>query len=212
VICEIMNPDGSMARMPELLAFSQKHNLRMGTIADLIKYRSENETLVERVAERSVVTAYGTFRLCVYHDKTVDEVHYALVKGEPAPERPLLVRVHEPFVSLDMFDFDKSRHAYSVQEAMRIVAQHQEGVIVLLRRDEATDDILKRLQGQGAAKRATRTWDPRLHGIGAQILRDLGVGRMRVLARPKRIPSMEGFGLEVVEYVSPDDSVAVKAV
>jgi 3,4-dihydroxy 2-butanone 4-phosphate synthase/GTP cyclohydrolase II len=212
VICEIMNADGSMARMPELQAFSARHKLKLGTIADLIKHRSENETLVERVADRPVTTPYGTFRLCVYHDKTVDEVHYALVKGEPAPERPILVRVHEPFVSLDMFDFDTTRHAYSVQDAMRMVAHQKEGVIVLLRRHEPADEILERIQGSQRKRNAARKWDPRLHGIGAQILRDLGVGKMRVLARPKRIPSMSGFGLEVVEYVSPDEQSLVKAV
>src|SRR5437868_2629879 len=153
VICEIMNPDGSMARMPELLAFAKKHNLKIGTIVDLIKHRSENETLVERVADRLVATPYGTFRLCVYHDKTVDEVHYALVKGEPSPDRPVLVRVHEPFVSLDMFDFDKSRHAYSVQDAMRMVAHHKEGVIVLLRRHEPAGEILERIQVVDRKKR-----------------------------------------------------------
>jgi 3,4-dihydroxy 2-butanone 4-phosphate synthase/GTP cyclohydrolase II len=210
-ICEVMNADGSMARMPELLEFAARHGLKIGTIADLIRHRSENERLVERVTDRTVVTPYGPFRLCVYHDKTVDEVHYALVKGEPSPERPILVRVHEPFVSLDMFDFDTERHAYSVQDAMRMIAQHREGVIVLLRRHDSTDEILERIQGR-ASRRTPRKWDPRLHGIGAQILRDLGVGRMRVLARPKRIPSMSGFGLEVVEYVSPDDAMSVKAV
>jgi 3,4-dihydroxy 2-butanone 4-phosphate synthase / GTP cyclohydrolase II len=212
VICEIMNPDGSMARMPELLSFAAKHGLKLGTIADLIKHRSETETLVERVADRQVTTPYGTFRLCVYHDKTVDEVHYALVKGEPSPERPVLVRVHEPFVSLDMFDFDNARHAYSVQDAMRMVAHHKEGVIVLLRHREPAGEILERMQVVDRKQRTQRKWDPRLHGIGAQILKDLGVGKMRVLARPKRIPSMSGFGLEVVEYVSPDDVVNVKAV
>ena len=212
VICEIMNPDGSMARMAELVEFAQRHGLKIGTIADLIHHRSQTETLVERVAERPVATPYGTFRLCVYHDKTVDEVHYALVKGEPAPERPTLVRVHEPFVSLDLFDFDAARHAFSVQDAMRIVAHHREGVIVLLRRHENAGEILERLGGTQGKRAASRKWDPRLHGIGAQILKDLGVGKMRVLARPKRIPSMSGFGLEIVEYVSPDDAVAVKAV
>ena len=211
VICEIMNPDGSMARMPDLMAFAEKHGLKIGTISDLIRHRSETEKLVERVAERAISTPYGTFRLCVYHDKTVDEVHYALVKGEPALDRPVLVRVHEPFVSLDMFDFDAARHAFSVQDAMRLVAREKEGVIVLLRGRENSDAILERLEEGTRHKRATRAWDPRLHGIGAQILRDLGVGRMRVLARPKRIPSMEGFGLEVVEYLSPEDAVAVKA-
>jgi 3,4-dihydroxy 2-butanone 4-phosphate synthase/GTP cyclohydrolase II len=212
VICEIMNPDGSMARMPDLFAFAKQHGLKIGTIADLIRHRSENEKLVERVADRVVNTTYGPFRLCVYHDKTVDEVHYALVKGEPTPERPVLVRVHEPFVSLDLFDFDTARHAYSVQDAMRMVSHHKEGVIVLLRRQEPAAEILERLEDAPARRKAPRKWDPRLHGIGAQILRDLGVGKMRVLARPKRIPSMSGFGLEVVEYVSPDDAVAVKAV
>jgi 3,4-dihydroxy 2-butanone 4-phosphate synthase/GTP cyclohydrolase II len=212
VICEIMNPDGSMARMPELREFARAHGLRIGTIADLIHYRSETEKLVERVAERTIATPYGPFKLCIYRDKTVDEVHYALVRGEPRPDRPTLVRVHEPFVSLDLFDFDASRHAFSVQDAMRIVAHQKEGVIVLLRRPESAAEILERIDGP-SAKRAqpVRKWDPRLHGIGAQILKDLGVGLMRVMARPKRIPSMSGFGLEVVEYVSPDDAVAVKA-
>jgi 3,4-dihydroxy 2-butanone 4-phosphate synthase/GTP cyclohydrolase II len=214
VICEIMNPDGSMARMPELVQFAERHGLKLGTIADLIRHRSETEKLVERVVDKPITTPYGPFRLCVYHDKTVDEMHYALVRGEPQPDRPVLVRVHEPFVSLDLFDFDADRHAYSVQDALRIVAHHKEGVVVLLRRHEAsaeTVEILGRLESSGREQRLRKTWDPRLHGIGAQILKDLGVGQMRVLARPKRIPSMSGFGLEVVEYVSPDDAV-VKAV
>jgi len=105
-----------------------------------------------------------------------------------------------------MFDFDSSRHAYSVQDAMRIVAHHKEGVIVLLRRHEGAEELLERLSRK-RDDRSARNWDPRLHGIGAQILKDLGVGKMRVLARPKRIPSMSGFGLEVVEYVSPDDAM-----
>jgi 3,4-dihydroxy 2-butanone 4-phosphate synthase / GTP cyclohydrolase II len=211
VICEIMNADGSMARLPELLEFAKQHDLRVGTIADLIRYRSETEKLVERVADRVVATPYGSFRLCVYHDKTVDEIHYALVKGEPSPDRPILVRVHEPFVSLDLFDFDSARHAFSVQDAMRMVSREKEGVIVLLRRLEPAAEILERLDESKSRKLGARKWDPRLHGIGAQILRDLNVGKMRVLARPKRIPSMSGFGLEIVEYVAPEDAVAVRA-
>ena len=212
VICEVMKPDGEMARLPDLIKFAEEHGLAVGTIADLIRYRSETETLIERVTDRPITTPYGPFRLCVYHDTAADELHYALVKGEPDPTRPILVRVHEPFTSLDLFDFDAERHAYSVQDAMRIVAHHKEGVIVLLRRKEPTSAILERLEETPRQARAARKWDPRLHGIGAQILKDLNVGRMRVLARPKRIPSMAGFGLEVVEYVSPDDVSAVKAV
>jgi len=212
VICEIMKPDGEMARLPDLLEFAQVHGLKTGTIADLIRYRSLNEKLVERVADRTIATPYGPFRLCVYHDKSADELHYALVKGDPSPDRPVLVRVHEPFHSLDVFDFDASRHAYSVQDAMRLVAHHKEGVIVLLRRHERAGEILERFSPALVEARAVRKWDPKLHGVGAQILRDLGVGKMRVLARPKRIPSMGGFGLEVVEYLSPEDATKVKAV
>jgi 3,4-dihydroxy 2-butanone 4-phosphate synthase/GTP cyclohydrolase II len=212
VICEIMRPDGEMARLPDLVDFAANHGLKVGTIADLIRYRSENEKLVERVADKLIATPYGPFRLCVYHDGAAGELHYALVRGEPSPERPVLVRVHEPFHSIDMFDFDASRHAYSVQDAMRIIAHHKEGVIVLLRRREEPAEVLERFSPAAAATRGVRKWDPKLHGLGAQILRDLGVGRMRVLARPKRIPSMAGFGLEVVEYLSPDETARVKAV
>jgi len=212
VICEIMKPDGEMARLPELLVFAKDHGLKIGTIEDLIRHRLQTETLVERVADRPVTTPYGAFRLCVYHDKAADELHYALVKGEPSPQRPILVRVHEPFVSLDFFDFDRGRHAYAVQDAMRRVAHHREGVIVLLRGREGAAETLERLGVTTTGERPARKWDPKLNGIGAQILKDLGVGKMRVLARPKRIPSMAGFGLEVVEYVSPDDVAAVKAV
>jgi 3,4-dihydroxy 2-butanone 4-phosphate synthase/GTP cyclohydrolase II len=212
VICEVMKPDGEMARLPDLVEFAAVHRLKLGTIADLIRHRSENEKLVERVVDKPIATPYGPFRLCVYHDSSAGELHYALVKGEPSPERTVLVRVHEPFHSIDLFDFDATRHAYSVQDSMRIIAHHREGVIVLLRRHEAPEEVLERFSAHAAPARGVRKWDPKLHGIGAQILRDLGVGRMRVLARPKRIPSMAGFGLEVVEYVSPDDASQVRAV
>lgn len=212
VICEIMKPDGEMARLPDLCEFSAAHGLKLGTIADLIRHRVETEKLVERVAERAVSTTYGAFRLCVYNDRASGELHYALVKGEPSRDRPILVRVHEPFHSIDAFDFDAARHAYSVQDALRIIAAHKEGVIVLLRRPETTGELLERFSVTHAAPgKNPRPWDPKLHGVGAQILRDLGVGRMRVLARPKRMPSLAGFGLDVVEYVSPDDA-QVKAV
>ena len=212
VICEVVREDGEMARLPDLIEFARTHGLKIGTIADLIRHRSETETLVERVAEKAISTPYGPFRLCVYHDKTGDEAHFALVRGEISADRPTLVRVHEPFNSLDLFDFDPGRHAYGVQDAMRMVAHAKEGVIVLLRRTEGGSQLLERYLGDAPKDRGTRKWDPRLHGIGAQILRDLGVGKMRVLARPKRIPSMSGFGLEVVEYLSPDDMKQVKAV
>lgn len=212
VICEILKEDGSMARLPDLILFAEKHGLRVGTIADLVRYRSINETLVEQVSEKTVATPYGPFKLIAFHDKITDEVHLALVRGEIHAEEPALVRVHEPFSSLDLFDFDNGRHAYSVAEAMRIIATEGSGVIVLMRRDESGADILSRLSPQDERERRTQKWDPRTHGIGAQILRALNVRKMRVLAWPKRMPSMTGFELEVVEYLPPDSQRKLKAV
>jgi len=122
----------------------------------------------------------------------------------------VLVRVHEPFHSIDMFDFDASRHAYSVQDAMRMIAHHKEGVIVLLRRHEAPEEVLERFSPHVSPSRAVRKWDPSCTASGAQILRDLGVGRMASSPARRRIPSMAGFGLEVVGYVSPDGATQVK--
>jgi 3,4-dihydroxy 2-butanone 4-phosphate synthase / GTP cyclohydrolase II len=212
VICEILKEDGSMARLPDLIPFAEKHGLRVGTIADLVRYRSINETLVEQVSEKTVATPYGPFQLRAFHDKITDEVHLALVRGEIHAEEPTLVRVHEPFSSLDLFDFDNGRHAYSVAEAMRLIATEGSGVIVLMRRNETGADILSRLQAQDERERRTQKWDPRTHGIGAQILRALNVRKMRVLAWPKRMPSMTGFELEVVEYLPPDSQRKLKAV
>lgn len=215
VLCEIMNEDGTMARMPDLIPFAAKHALKLGTIADLIRYRSINETLVERVSEKTVSTPYGPFQLHAFHDKTVDEVHLALTRGDIRPEVPVLTRVHEPFTSLDLFDFDNGHHAYSVAEAMRIIATEGKGVIVLLRRHESAQSIIERfatMADDAAKPKRTAKWDPRMHGIGAQILRQLNVKKMRVLAWPKKIPSMAGFDLEVVEYVPPSEARKLKAV
>ncbi len=212
VICEILNVDGTMARLPDLIPFAAKHGLKVGTIADLVRHRSVNETLVERVSEKTISTPYGAFKLIAFHDHIADEIHLALTRGEIHPEVPTLVRVHEPFSSLDLFDFDSGRHAFSVAESMRIIATEGTGVIVLMRRPESAASLLERLQPKREKPRATGKWDPRIHGIGAQILRNLNVRRMRVLAWPKKIPSMAGFELEVVEYLSPDSMKKLKAV
>ena len=212
VICEILNADGTMARLPDLIPFAEKHRLKVGTIADLVRHRSINETLVERVSEKTVSTPYGAFKLIAFHDRIADEIHLALTRGEIHPEVPTLVRVHEPFSSLDLFDFDSGRHAFSVAESMRIIATEGTGVIVLMRRPESAASLLERLKPKTEKPRAAGKWDPRIHGIGAQILRNLNVRRMRVLAWPKKIPSMAGFELEVVEYLSPDSLKKLKAV
>ena len=212
VICEILNDDGSMARLPDLMTFAQKHNLKVGTIADLIRHRSMTETIVELVSERIISTPYGNFKLHAFHDKAADEVHLALTRGEIKPDVPVLTRVHEPFTSLDLFEFDEGRHAYSVAEAMRIIATEGTGVIVLLRRKEDATSIIERFKPAAEAAPRKNKWDPRMHGIGAQILRGLNVRKMRVLAWPKKIPSMAGFDLEVVEYVPPSAERKLKAV
>jgi 3,4-dihydroxy 2-butanone 4-phosphate synthase/GTP cyclohydrolase II len=161
--------------------------------------------LVEQVSEKAISTPYGPFKLHAFHDKTVDEVHLALTRGEIRPDVPVLVRVHEPFTSLDLFDFDSGRHAYSVADAMRIIATEGVGVIVLLRGQEHAEAVLARFApAEENAKRVAK-WDPRMHGIGAQILHKLNVRKMRVLAWPKIIPAMAGFDLEVVEYVPPSN-------
>ena len=206
VICEILNEDGTMARLPDLIGFAQEHRLKIGAIADLIHYRSEHETLVERVAEKDIMCTHGTFRLCAYSDKTTGEVHLALVKGEIHPEAETLVRVHEPISVLDFLDCQSQRHTFSVERAMRAIAKEGSGVIVLLRRAESSADLLGAIQNDTAATRPALKWDPRLYGIGAQILRDLNVRKMRLLASPRKMPSMAGFELEVCGYLTPEQA------
>jgi 3,4-dihydroxy 2-butanone 4-phosphate synthase/GTP cyclohydrolase II len=206
VICEIMNDDGSMARLPQLLEFAAKHKLKIGTIRDLIHYRSENEKLVECVADREVSCAHGSFRLRAYTDRTTGEVHLALSKGEIVAGEETLVRVHEPISVLDFLDCASSRHSFSVDQAMQAISRRGRGVIVLLHRKEAGDDLLAALRND--AQKPAAKWDPRLYGIGAQILRELGVGRMRLLASPRKMPSMAGFGLEVSGYLTLEEALA----
>ncbi len=202
VICEIIKEDGEMARLPDLIEFSKQHNLKIGTIADLIHYRSENERLVERVAERSVATCQGEFRLLTYLDKTANEVHLALVKGEIRPGEETLVRVHEPLSVLDFIDVASLEHTYSVHQAMAAIHEAGSGVIVLMRRTESAADLMERIQR--TTPKAPAKVDLRNYGIGAQILRDIGVTRMKLLAVPRKMPSMAGFDLEVTGYLTPD--------
>jgi 3,4-dihydroxy 2-butanone 4-phosphate synthase / GTP cyclohydrolase II len=204
VICEIMNEDGSMARLPQLLEFAAKHQLKIGTIRDLIHYRAETEKLLECVADREVSCSHGSFRLRAFADKTSGDVHLALTMGDMIAAEETLVRVHEPISVLDFLDCASRRHSFSVDQAMRIIARQGKGVLVLLHRKEASDDLLSALREE--AEKPAAKWDPRLYGIGAQILREVGVGKMRLLASPRKMPSMAGFGLEVCGYLSPEDA------
>ncbi|MFO1319692.1 MAG: bifunctional 3,4-dihydroxy-2-butanone-4-phosphate synthase/GTP cyclohydrolase II [Burkholderiales bacterium] len=204
VICEILKDDGEMARLPDLERFADQHGLRIGTITDLIHYRSRTESLVTRAHERTIATMHGEFRLVAYSDKTTRETHLALVRGDVAGDEPVLVRVHEPFSAVDALDADDRIHSWNFHAALREIATAGKGVIVLLHRTETGEDLLARLSaGPDSIDRRKR--DLRTYGIGAQILRDLGVLRMRLLAHPRRMPSMAGFDLEVTGYVQPED-------
>ena len=199
VICEILRDDGEMARLPDLIEFAKQHGLKIGTIASLIEYRSQNERLVERVAHRRVQTAYGELDLYAYMDKTTQRTHLALCKGEIHAGAETLVRVHEPLSVMDFLEQIDYSHSTSVHDALTKISQSPRGVLVLMHHGETSQDLLVRAAATQNAHPVLR-WDPRSYGIGAQILRDLGVGKMCLLGTPRKLPSMTGFGLEVVSY------------
>ena len=203
VICEILKDDGTMARLPDLVEFAREHGLKIGTIADLIHYRSRNETLVERTFSKPVQSPYGEFTLHAYTDRSSNEVHLALTRGEITPEKETLVRVHEPLSVVDFLDPTSGRHTFPLAVAQEAMAKAGAGVIVLLHRPESGQDVLTALSQQNeSAKRPAPKWDPRIYGIGAQILRDLGVRKMKLLASPRRMPSVTGFDLEVTGHIA----------
>ena len=202
VICEIMNDDGTMARLPELLEFAREHGLKIGTIADLIQYRHQTETLVEQVAVREVETAAGLFNLHAFRDRLTNQVHLALVKGEIRPEDDILVRVHEPLSVIDLLDLGAQGHSWGIHPALKRIEKEGRGVALLLTRCESGDDLLSRVLPP--ASRRNAKWDAKTFGIGAQILRELGIGKMRVMAQPMRLPSMTGFGLEITGHELPE--------
>ncbi len=201
VICEILKDDGTMARLPDLLEYAQHHGLKIGTIADLIRFRSQHESLVRRVTERTIETAYGTFRLVAYLEKLTGETHLALVCGEIDPARETLVRVHEPLSVLDLLDTGASGHSWTVPQALTRIAQEGRGVMVLLNCAESAGQLIERVASNA---RSPVKMDLLTHGIGSQILRDLGVGRMRLMATRRKMPSMAGWELEIADYLQPD--------
>jgi 3,4-dihydroxy 2-butanone 4-phosphate synthase/GTP cyclohydrolase II len=212
VICEVLRDDGEMARLPDLLEFADRHGLKIGTIADLIHYRSRTESLVSRVAERPVDTPYGRFRIVAYSDLTANEVHLALVKGDVTPGKEILVRVHEPLSVMDLLDAAGHAHSWNLNEAMRTIAAADSGVIVLLHRSETGEALLSRFETTQSDPVAPPKMDLRTYGIGAQILKDLGVTKMKLMAMPRKMPSMAGFDLEVSGYLLPQRAGAAGTV
>lgn len=208
VIVEILNEDGSMARRPDLEKFAKAHGLRIGTIADLISYRLAKEKTVECITECRVPTEFGEFRMAVYEDRVNKTVHLALISGEVKPEKPVLVRVHLQSTLNDVVGVRWDDLGWPLRNALRRVAK-EGGVVVILRQPEDPAGLVERLRGHlhGEVQNEEAAPDGavlRTYGVGAQILLDLGVRRMRVLSQPKKMHGLSGFGLEVVEYVFCD--------
>lgn len=213
VICEILNEDGSMARLPDLEGFARAHQLKIGTIADLIRHRLENESTVRRVDECRVATDFGEFRAVAYRDEIHNGSHLALVRGDVKRDRPTLVRVHVHSGVLDLVSA-QHRGGWTVHAALRRVAQEGAGVVVVLDQRADDDDLnaaMRDLHDQEQGHETPTRRHPaqlRSYGLGSQILADLGVGKMRVLSNPVKTPGLSGFGIEVVEYITPDEPVA----
>jgi 3,4-dihydroxy 2-butanone 4-phosphate synthase / GTP cyclohydrolase II len=201
VICEIMKDDGTMARLPDLLIFAKEHHLKIGAITDLIQYRAAQEALVECVGERPITTAQGAFTLKVFREKMTDATHLALVKGTPTADIETLVRVHQPLSVIDALDAQSNVHSWSVAKALARLQQADAGVMVLLHESESAETLKDRALNVKPLN--AHKMDLRTYGVGAQILRALGVRKMKVLSKPRRMPSMIGFDLEVTGYESP---------
>jgi 3,4-dihydroxy 2-butanone 4-phosphate synthase / GTP cyclohydrolase II len=206
-IVEILNDDGTMARRPDLERFAKTHGLKIGTIADLIRYRLKNERSVERIYDQPVDTEYGPFNLCCYEDHVNKTVHIALVKGDLNSELPPLVRVHIKDTLRDVVGVNNEKLGWPLRAAMRRVAREESGVVVILRPEESPRDFMDSVR-QLDAKPTQQTPGAtvvRTYGIGAQILKDLGLKRMRVLSAPKQLQGLAAFDLEITSYVDGDD-------
>ena len=208
VIVEILNEDGSMARRPDLEIFARQHNLKMGTIADLIHYRIQHENTLERISECAFPTEFGDFRLYAYQDKNDDNVHLALVMGHVSGDTPVLVRVHAKNLLEDVFSSKRNDCSITIRSAMEKIAEAGCGVLVLIRQNEDNKSLVElihqyQLEDHGVintdqAKLAT---DWRTTGTGARILADLGVHKLKVLGTQKKYVGLSGFDLEVSEHV-----------
>lgn len=210
VIVEILNEDGTMARRPDLEKFAQAHDLKMGTVADLIQYRMDKEHSVERLLSKQVQTEFGEFQMIAYEDTVDRTVHVAMVHGDISDATdPVLVRVHLRNSLNDVLCIDHESFSWPLRNALQRVAEEGRGVVVVLRKQEsATDlvDAMEALDNPQLQQLKSSESSPvlRTYGVGAQILQDLGVQQMRVLSKPKKLHAISGFGLEIVEYVPPE--------
>ncbi len=204
VICEIMNDDGTMARLPDLLRFATEHSLKVGTIASLIEHRSRNETLISRIADRTLQTPQGAFNAIEFRDRS-GGAHLALIHGRWSRDDEVLVRVHEPLGVLDLLDTGPRGHSWPLHKALERLRAAPCGAAVLLNcvGDGRSETSLLE-PGEPVAAKGRAQLDLRTYGIGAQILRELGIGKMKLLGSPRRMPSMAGYGLEVTGFVATE--------
>ena len=209
VLVEILNEDGTMARRAELERYAQKHKLKIGTIAELIRYRLETEKSVECLSSNEVETDFGSFRLMTYRDSINNELHLALLKGEVNPSEPILVRVHVQNPLSDVLGIKRHDFGLPLRRAMSEIAREGRGLVLVLGGHQDDENLLRRIQEQpepsvlksGDSRQSSEL---RTYGIGAQIIVDIGIRKMRVLSAPKRMTGLAGFGLEVVEYVESE--------
>ncbi len=203
VICEIMKDDGTMARLPDLQLFAAEHGLKIGTIADLIEHRSRTESLVQKVGTRALNTAFGEFTAHAFRDGPSGSLHLALVKGQWNAEQSVDVRVHEPLSVLDALEVGRSMHSWSLEASLRHISDSGAGVAVLLNCGESAEQLLAQFEGTARSAQAPERgrMDLRTYGIGAQILRECGVQKMRLMGNPRRMPSMTGYGLEITGFL-----------
>ncbi len=211
VICEVMNEDGTMARLPDLMTFATLHGLKIGTIASLIEYRIRNESLIKRVGQRKLLTAQGEFDCSAFEDRA-GGMHLALTHGLWKPSDEVMVRVHEPLSVMDLLDAGPSDHSWPLPRALARLQAAERGAAVLLNCGEDVASLMPQVLERGRGARPPTPMDLRTYGIGAQILRAIGVTRMQVLGSPRRMPSMTGYGLEVTAFVADESARIVPSV
>jgi 3,4-dihydroxy 2-butanone 4-phosphate synthase/GTP cyclohydrolase II len=207
VIADILTPDGIVADGPALVEFAAKHGLKIGTIADLIHFRMVNERTIRRIREGDIQTAHGPFRLTVYRDQTAGEVHLALSRGEITPDQPTVVRVHVASAMRDLVTSEiPEQPTWSMGNCLRALAQSERGVIVLLARSESPEQLLASVDialGEGHAGGLVSPDTYTTVGLGSQILKDLGVGKIHLMGAPIKYNAISGFDLEVLDFVEP---------
>ncbi len=208
VIVEILNEDGTMARRPDLEIFAKQHNLKIGTIADLISFRTMNEKTVDRITDCKWPTEFGDFKLVAYKDSIDNVIHFALVKGQIKPDEAILIRVHISNTLCDLTTSTRETCGWPLRNAIKRVAEEEAGIVVILNQKEEAKTLLQRInhcckrdEGENSPAQPP-VHDLRTHGLGAQILSDLGVRKMRVLSAPKKMHALSGFDLEVVDYIN----------